>query len=201
MLEDKIKKIGKFLFDYRSYTPLPFIFLMILFMKPTLLSIIIGIIIVIGGEIIRVLSVSFAGSETRTTSGVGGSNLVTQGPFRIVRNPLYIGNMLIYLGIGIMSNSFFPYLQIIALLYFFFQYYAIILNEEEYLLSAFKEKFSAYCATVNRFLPSVNKIPDSIKSEMNFSLRDGFKSEKRTLQAIIIIVSLILANYIYLNYL
>lgn len=90
-----------------------------------------GICVVLLGEAIRVWSVGYAGSETRTTSGVGGSNLVTQGPYSLIRNPLYWGNIMIYSGFGIMSNALFPYLLIIAFAYFVFQYYLIIINEED----------------------------------------------------------------------
>ena len=103
---------------------------MLAFMKPTLSSIVAGFLIALTGELIRIWSVSFAGSETRTTSGVGGTYLVTQGPYSVVRNPLYIGNILLYVGIGIMSMSLFPYLQLFALCFFIFQYYCIILAEE-----------------------------------------------------------------------
>jgi len=172
-----MKSIGKFLFKYRSYTPLPFFFAMILLMKPTFYSILSGLPLILLGEFIRIWSVSYAGSETRTTDGVGGSNLVTQGPFSYVRNPLYLGNILIYLGIGIMSFALFPYLQIFAFLFFTFQYYCIILNEEEYLKNTFGEIFSAYLTSVNRFIPFKNKIPENIESHISLDMKSGFNSE------------------------
>ena len=80
---------------------------------------IIGFAVALFGEFWRLWGVCYAGSETRTTNGVGATFLVVTGPYAHVRNPLYIGNMMMYLGIGIMSMSLFPYLQIIALLFFF----------------------------------------------------------------------------------
>ena len=148
-----LKKIGLVLFKNRSYTPIPFVILLILFAHPTLKSILAGAVFVVLGELLRVWAVSYAGSETRTTGGVGGSNLVTQGPFGIVRNPLYIGNVAIYVGFGIMSKAIFPYLTMICFLYFLFQYYCIILNEEEYLQITYKEKFHMYKKYVNLLLP------------------------------------------------
>ncbi|MBE2255923.1 MAG: isoprenylcysteine carboxylmethyltransferase family protein [Ignavibacteria bacterium] len=190
------KTIGNFLFKYRSYTPLPFVALMLIFAGPTLPLMITGFLIAALGETIRLLSVSYAGSETRTTEAVGGSNLVTQGPYGIVRNPLYIGNIMIYTGIGIMSNALFPYLQIAGLIFFTFQYYCIILNEEEYLATAFKEKFKIYTETTGRFFPTFKKIPDSIKSNLPFDLNSGIVSEKRTLQAFIFLTAFIITKYI-----
>jgi protein-S-isoprenylcysteine O-methyltransferase Ste14 len=166
-------------------------------MRPNLMTILSGLPVIIAGEFLRIWAVSYAGSETRTTSGVGGSNLVTQGPFAYVRNPLYLGNILIYLGIGIMSYALFPYLQIFAFLYFTFQYYCIILNEEEYLLCTFEEKFSLYLKFVNRFIPMKKKLPDSIISNLKFDIKSGFKSEMRSLQSIIISISIIVIYYFF----
>jgi protein-S-isoprenylcysteine O-methyltransferase Ste14 len=192
-----MKSIGKFFFKYRSYTPLPFFFAMILLMRPNLYSILSGLPLILMGELIRIWAVSYAGSETRTTDGVGGSNLVTQGPFSYVRNPLYLGNILIYVGIGIMSFALFPYLQIFAFTFFTFQYYCIILNEEEYLKNAFGEKFSVYIKSVNRFVPFKNNIPQNIKSNLVLDIKSGFNSEKRSFQSILISMLIIVIYYIF----
>ncbi len=165
-------------------------------MKPTLLSIIVGFIVALSGELIRIWAVSFAGSETRTTSGVGGTFLVTQGPYAIVRNPLYIGNILLYVGIGIMSMALFPYLQIFALLFFTFQYYCIILAEEDFLSNKFSDTFSQYRKSVKRFLPWINNVPEEIKSKLGFNLNTGFKSERRSLQAFLITAAIIIFYFI-----
>lgn len=168
---------------------------MILFMKPTALSIIIGFLIALSGEMLRIWAVSYAGSETRTTSGVGGTYLVTQGPYSIIRNPLYIGNISIYTGLGIMSMALFPYLQIFGFLFFSFQYYCIILTEEEYLQGKFGGVFTEYKETVGRFLPSFRQVSDKIKSRLTLNIKSGLRSEKRSLQAFLITSALILIYY------
>jgi len=192
-----IKTIGHFLFKNRSYTPLPFVFFIILFATPTFYTILTGLVFVILGEALRIWAVSFAGSETRTTGSVGGSKLVTQGPYSITRNPLYVGNVLIYTGVGIMSNSLFPYLQIFGFIYFVFQYYAIILSEEEYLRQTFTEKFDIYTKTVGRLFPTFRKVPVEINSNIKSSLKEGLESEKRTFNSIIIITIIILLIYFF----
>lgn len=192
-----IKTIGHFLFKNRSYTPLPFVFLIILFANPVLSTIISGIVLVIIGEMIRIWAVSYAGSETRTTGSVGGSQLVTQGPYSITRNPLYIGNIIIYIGVGIMSNAIFPYLQIFGFIYFVFQYYAIIISEEDYLRRTFNDKFRVYENTVGRFFPKFKKVPEEINSNIKPSLTVGLNSEKRTFNSIIIIIFIILLIYFF----
>lgn len=190
-----LKKAGKFLFTNRSYTPVPFIVIMFLFINPAPVSLIVGLLIMAAGEIIRIWAVSYAGSETRTTGNVGGSSLVTQGPYSIVRNPLYIGNVIIYLGVGIMSMALFPYMQIIAFLYFLFQYYCIIINEEEYLFKTFPDTYPVYTKYVNRIIPYFRKLPPEIISDKKFDIKEGLKSEKRTLASFSIIVILILVFY------
>ncbi|MBM4158006.1 MAG: isoprenylcysteine carboxylmethyltransferase family protein [Ignavibacteria bacterium] len=191
-----MEKTGNLLFKYRSYTPIPFLILMLLFMKPVLISIIAGLLISLCGEIIRIWAVGYAGSETRTTAEPGGSNLVTQGPYGIIRNPLYAGNILIYTGAGIMSFALFPYLQIAGLLYFIFQYYCIIVSEEVYLNKSFRS-YEIYKKYVNRFFPSFKKIPDDIKSKLEFDIKAGLKSEKRSLQALFLVSLIIIIYFVY----
>jgi protein-S-isoprenylcysteine O-methyltransferase Ste14 len=192
-----MKLLGKYFFKYRSYTPLPCLFVIFVFIQPNLYSILSGIPLILAGELIRIWAVSYAGSETRTTDGVGGTNLVTQGPFSMVRNPLYLGNVLIYTGIGIMSFTFFPYLQIFGLFYFTFQYYCIILNEEEYLKNTYKDKFEIYLKSVSRFIPLKNRIPAEIQSNLKFDIKSGLKSESRSLQSITISSLLIIGYFLY----
>lgn len=169
---------------------------MILFMDPVLYLMIIGFVVALTGEMLRLWAVSFIGSESRTTAGVGGSNLVTQGPFGLMRNPLYIGNIMIYCGFGIMSNALSPWLQIAAFLYFLFQYYTIIINEEEYLRETFKDKFDHYYKSTNRFIPWFNRIPSEIKSNLKFNLNAGLRSDRRSIQAFVFITFIIIVFYI-----
>lgn len=176
------------LFQYRSYTPVPFLALMMFFAHPTLLTLLLGFGIVCGGELLRLWGVSIAGSETRTTDTVGGTFLITTGPFAYVRNPLYLGNILLYFGVGIMANALMPWLPWAALLYFFFQYSLIVSLEEEYLVRAFKHDFVQYCESVPRFIPTLKKYKVGIHEQPALNWKRGFVSEQRTLQAIGVLV-------------
>lgn len=189
---------GQFFFKYRSYTPIPFLIPLLLFGRPTMVTLIAGLLILLPGELIRIWGVSYAGGETRTTK-VGASILVTQGPFAYVRNPLYIGNMLIYFGISIMSNSLFPFLQIISLIYFYLQYYYIINEEEVFLRNKFKEKFEDYYNSVNKFIPKTTPYDTSKQSKVKQNLKEAYRSEKRTFQGSLTIIIMIVLIYILIN--
>ena len=179
------------LFQYRSYTPIPFLIAMLVFAVPTLASLSGGLIIVAAGEMIRVWGVSIAGSETRTTGPVGGTYLITKGPFAYVRNPLYLGNILIYFGAGIMANT--PVLALIALIYFFWQYSLIVSLEEEYLITTFADEYRDYCRTVPRFFPTFSKYTTGVHEQPDLDWKRGVVSEKRTLQAIAILTLVLLS--------
>lgn len=179
------------LFKNRSYIPIPFLIVMLIFAKPTLVSLMYGLVLVILGEYFRLWGVAIAGSETRTTGPVGGTYLITTGPFAYVRNPLYLGNMLIYFGIGTMSFALFPWLTVGAYIYFYFQYSLIVSLEEEHLSQKFGEEYERYTKSVPRFFPSLFPYKRGTNEQPVLDWKRGFISEKRTLQAIVLLTILL----------
>ena len=168
---------------------------MVIFAKPTVTSLVVGFIIASFGEFLRLWGVSWAGSETRTTGGVGGSFLIISGPFAYIRNPLYIGNILLYVGIGLMSWALFPYLQVATLIFFTFQYHFIVLEEEGYLIDEFSD-YSEYCKQVPRFYPRLTPYKKSLVQQPPFSLKAGLRSEQRSLQAFLGVTLIIVIIWI-----
>ena len=189
--------IRRLIFKYRSYTPIPFLLVMIWFARPTVLSLIVGFGVIFIGELIRFWGVSIVGAETRTTGTVGGTFLITNGPFSYVRNPLYVGNMLLYAGVGIMSMALFPWMLLVAVVWFYVQYYLIVTREEEYLASAFGEEFDLYRRNVRRFVPRLTPYRSPRPAEKTVDPSEGLASERRTLQAIGLVTALVMAKYIY----
>ncbi len=187
-----MSNISSLAFKYRSYTPIPFLILMFIFQESTPLTLVIGFAIALIGELIRFWGVSWAGSETRTTGGVGGTFLVISGPFAHVRNPLYVGNILLYFGLGIMSFALFPYLQIGAIIFFLFQYYFIVSEEEKYLLEKFKDDYKDYCKNVPPFFPRIFPYKNKNIVQPPYNPKAGIRSEKRSLQAFISISLLLI---------
>jgi protein-S-isoprenylcysteine O-methyltransferase Ste14 len=170
-------------FKYRSYTPIPFLLLMFFFENANIWSLIIGFLIAVTGEFIRFWGVSWAGSETRTTGSVGGTFLIVSGPFAYVRNPLYVGNILLYFGLGIMSFAIFPYLQIVAIIFFLVQYHFIVKEEEGYLAKVYGKDYEEYVKNVPRFFPKLIAYKVQNLQQPPFNWKGGLKSERRTLQA------------------
>lgn len=185
----------RLIFKYRSYTPIPFLIVMVLFARPTVESILLGAFLVLLGEGTRFWGVSIAGSETRTTGGVGGTYLITNGPFAHVRNPLYVGNMLLYAGVGVMSMALYPWLLIVALIWFYIQYFMIVTKEEEYLAERFGEDYRHYRLHVPRFLPRLVPYRAPKPPPKLVNLKEGLASERRTLQAIGLVSVLVVAMY------
>lgn len=171
------------IFKYRSYTPIPFLLIMFFYANPNIWSILIGLSIALIGEAIRIWGVSWAGSETRTTGGVGGSFLVISGPFAYVRNPLYVGNILMYTGLGIMSFALFPYLQILGLMFFYIQYKIIVKEEELYLEKTYGKDYENYRQSVPSFFPKLKPYKVEGLEQPEYILKKGLISEKRSLQA------------------
>lgn len=185
--------IRRWLFRYRSYTPIPLLALMLVFADPTPASFLWGLPLALIGEGARLWGVSLAGSATRVTGDVGAIELVTSGPFARVRNPLYLGNILLYLGMGIASNALFPWLQGGSLLWFVFQYSAIVSLEEDFLKERFGDDYARYCAAVPRFIPSLRRY-DGGGPQPALSWSRGLNSERRTLQAIALLTAALIVR-------
>jgi len=188
--------IRAWMFRYRSYTPLPFLVVMVLFARPTITSLVVGFVIVVLGEVIRFWGVSIAGAETRTTGRVGGTYLITTGPFAHVRNPLYLGNMIMYAGIGVMSMALFPWLLLAAVVWFYVQYSLIISREEEYLAAQFGAAYDEYRNHVPRFLPRPTPYRTAAPPPKKMNIAEGLASERRTLQAMTLVTLLVVGVYV-----
>lgn len=83
--------------------------------------------------------------------GRKGADLVTDGPYSISRNSLYVFSILAVLGIGLQTGSLLVGLILAALASLIFRW---IVGEEEILLQqAFGGAYQAYCQKTPRFLP------------------------------------------------
>ncbi len=76
--------------------------------------------------------------------------LVTSGPFRLTRNPLYLSLGLVLAGLAFALNS----LAVLAMIapWTLVMRYGVIAREEQYLELKFGEDYRAYCQRVRRWL-------------------------------------------------
>lgn len=187
--------IRNFFFKYRSYTPIPLALLIIFYANPTWPQWLLGLAILALGELIRLNAVRHAGGATRTTR-VGAPELCMSGPYAHVRNPLYVGNMIIYTGIVFFAGS--PNLSAMLLLtwaFFTIQYWLIVNLEEETLLKLFGAEYETYRQLVPALFPRI--LPwDSGTNREPASWRKTFRTEKRTLQNISLILIVIFIRWL-----
>ncbi len=178
--------IGEKLFRARDYTPVPFLLLALLFEKPSVGGVALGCFLMVFGELIRIYSVSFIGGISRTRKGSLGGRLITDGAFSLVRNPLYVGNFFIILGVCIFSSV--PWLMLLGVTFFVIQYYFIVKYEETLLEERFGEEFTSYKMNVPPWIPK--KLPELDEIHWPDTFTPALRSEKRTFMAIAAVVIL-----------
>lgn len=184
-------EIGERLFQWRDFTPIPLIIVLLFVAEPSARSATIGTLVVLLGEAIRIYSVAFIGSISRTRSSSTGDQLITEGPFGLVRNPLYVGNFFIVLGLLIYGAV--TWVALLGLAAFAFQYFTIVKYEETILLGKFGDEYQRYLDTVPAWFPT--KLPNMDEFPTPPNLIPAFKSEKRTFVAIgMMLVALMLRS-------
>src|SRR5438128_11071419 len=135
-------RIGGILFRNRSWLPVPFVLVALLAPGEAKIRYwVIGAVLIVFGEFIRMSGVAAAGTVTRRRSR-DVQRLVTYGIFRWVRNPLYVGNCLIWIGFVVISGVlwFLP----VAIVLFAIEYTLIVAYEEGVLESIFGREYLDY---------------------------------------------------------
>ena len=182
--------IRNIFFKFRSYTPIPAALAIIHNSQPILPFNILGILLIVIGEMIRINAVRYAGGATRTRS-VGAPFLCTSGPYSYTRNPLYCGNIIIYAGVAFLGGGkWMWHFVAIIIIFFIAQYYLIISLEEETLKLKFEKEYESYIENVPKLLPKLTPWGSGNKIEPQ-NLYKTLKTEKRTLQNILLIFILI----------
>ena len=190
--------IRNFFFKFRSFTPIPIGIMIIYFARPANAYLPLGIALLLGGELIRIWAVSYAGGETRTRN-VGASTLCSSGPYAFVRNPLYVGNMLMYVGIVFVAGAANTLLMAVTTASFFLIQYSLIISlEEETLNKLFKENYIDYKKNVPAICPRLTRWKND-DSRIPARLGKTIKIEKRTLQNVCFILFIIIMRVQYFS--
>ena len=179
-------------FASRSYTPIPLLIAVLIMADPGPMSFLTGGILVLIGESIRLWAVGYAGSATRTRH-VGAPSLITNGPYGRVRNPLYVGNFVLSLGLCVMAWAWMPYMIGIFVAAFGIQYGLIVSLEEESLRKIFGAPYEAYLVAVPRFLPRFTEY--SAGQPARYDICAALRSERRTFQSTAVVVAAIAARW------
>ena len=182
-------QIGNFFFKYRNQLFI-ILYLLLFLPSPPLFSegnfgrnfywipIVLGLFVTVSGQIIRGATIGLAyivrGGKDKKVHADG---LVTEGIFNHVRNPLYVGNILMLLGVGILANSM--YFVVIVMPVFLFIYQCIVLAEENFLRGKFGEGFTEYTKNVHRWIPSISGIGKTFAT-MNFKWKRWLIKEYNT---------------------
>jgi len=198
-------KLGNFIFRYRNLIFPSFFAALVLGTTPYIGSghlegwrYAAGILVALTGQIIRGLTIGLAyiirGGRNRK---VYAETLVKDGIFAHCRNPLYLGNILIVTGLGIIANSIPFYIAGIPL--FIVMYMAIIKAEEDYLIRKFGEEYIEYINSVNRFIPNLSGIIKTIKG-MKFNWARLVVKEYGTTYAWVVCMILLIIKNQYMQY-
>jgi protein-S-isoprenylcysteine O-methyltransferase Ste14 len=110
-----------------------------------------GIVFVSVAALLRAWSILYI-------AGYKQKYLITQGPFSICRNPIYLSTVLGFFGISLNTGTFtYPALALAAFLAYF---YAQVKAEEAKLLQLHGDRFRAYCARTPRLIPNFDLLDE-----------------------------------------
>jgi len=138
--------------------------------------------LVASGELIRLWAVRHIGVVSRTRSERLGP-LVASGPFARLRNPLYVGNIGLWVGFAASAGLVWVIPPIALLLAF--EYHTIVRWEERLLEERLGDTYREYAARVPRWRPLTSPVSRNPQvSSRTFSWPDTLFSERGTLMAI-----------------
>lgn len=189
--------IRNFIFKNRGIIPVPIVLYLIFSSNPGMyFHSFLGFGLILLGESLRINSVRYAGGKTRSVH-LKSSDLATNGPYAYVRNPIYIGNTIIWCGAVLLSNT--PFLLptiLFIFLFFSVEYNVIISLEEEYLSKEYGNQYLKYKKNVPKLIPKFSKWDGGNNFYKN-NLIDTIKIEKSTLQGLGLFFLIIIIKSIY----
>ena len=138
-----------------------------------------GVTIALIGQAFRLLVIGYAyikrGGKNRE---VFANELVTRGFYAHLRNPMYVGNFLIIVGLTFLYGS--VWVACVTIPLFAWIYLAIVTAEEAFLGKKFGEAFVRYERKVNRFIPTFKGLRSSL-AEFRYDWRRALVKEYNTL--------------------
>lgn len=157
--------------------------------RPNKLSLVIGSIIVFIGEGIRVWA---SGHLIRN------EEVTTSGPYAYLRDPLYLGRILLLIGFCIMAWGYNWIILLIGLGVFFFNYMPRKYRKEMARLeNLFGEEYKAYASYTHSLLPQLRPYPKARKRPWKFDLFWKENREQFFLLGMVVFFMLVVGRYLY----
>lgn len=162
-LQEEFESLGNRFFRWRSYLPLFMAMVLVaaLWSQPGAASPdhpggpwqTACLLVSLAGLGLRFFTVGFAprGTSGRNTRGQVADTLNTTGMYSLVRNPLYLGNFLIWLGLSLFLQVW--WCSVIVMLCFILFYERIIFAEEAFLRERFGAAFTDWTAGTPAIIP------------------------------------------------
>jgi protein-S-isoprenylcysteine O-methyltransferase Ste14 len=185
-----IVRLGAWAFRQRSWLPVPLGLAVVVFRTgqvPGLWPVAAGVTLVVVGQLMRLWAVRHIGTISRTRTSTRQGPLIMSGPFRMVRNPLYLGNWMIWTGLVLASRLL--WMLPIAWAVFALQYGTMVIWEEARLRSMFGRQYDRYARDVPRWLPW--RPNDLAPLPTRYPWRAVAFSERGTVMAIMLVASLL----------
>jgi protein-S-isoprenylcysteine O-methyltransferase Ste14 len=183
-------RVGAWTFRQRSWLPVPLALAVVTLHTGSvegMWPIIAGMALIVVGELLRCWAVRHIGTISRTRTSTRQGPLITSGPFRMVRNPLYLGNWMIWTGLVVVSRLI--WMLPIAWTVFALQYGTMVIWEEARLRSMFGRQYDRYALDVPRWLPA--RPNDLAPLPTRHPWRAVAFSERGTVMAITLVASLL----------
>jgi protein-S-isoprenylcysteine O-methyltransferase Ste14 len=102
------------------------------------------------------ISINADDAGVHAIGGWGFDNIpdrvVDTGPYRLTRNPMYLGHLIVMAGLAITFRSWFALLLLMARAVWF---HKRVLKDEQRLAETFGADYAAYCQRVKRWIPGV----------------------------------------------
>ena len=183
-------RFGTILYQWRGVIGFIVFWIVWYFSRPGWLMIAIGLPFTIIGLILRFWASGYIGKESRSKE-LRVTSLITNGPYRFIRNPLYLGNFFLTLGILLGMNL--PSYFIGAIIVLFWVYYAMIIKaEHDFLIQKFGEKYLSYCKATRAVIPK-NFFKKTLSDE---SQQYEFRNAKKEFQTIIMMLLIYVIIYL-----
>lgn len=148
-----------------------------------------GAVTALTGEAVRLITIGYEYIERGGKKGkVYASHLVQGGMYGLTRNPMYVGNVLIAVGISLFSGAPFAYFVVVPL--FLFIYQAIVMTEENYLRGQFGKDYEDYCVRVPRFVPAFRGVRRAFGG-MRYNWKRALRQDLSTIAALLLGLSLL----------